>query len=512
MKLRNLKLPLIVSSLLAGVYLYAHTYTINTGWNLIGAVNNTESSSFTNIPFLWVYKDGTWSVTSPDSSMNSAITNSGYNSEKLNLNAGDGFWVYSPTTQIITIDTVDDTNDINDTNSTIVPSNVNYNIEQAISDRAQETTIAYSALAFFTGNGCADSFIPPGKVADFFGFQYLRDNTPDGLGHSTDFLTNTANNVLSILNDEQKQLMIEYASSQADLVNEYAHSRYPLLGAFRTLLEGTLSSGKTALSKEAVIDYSEKLYLIDANISIQRAKLFGNIIRSLDNSQKSALDTMVQGGFTSWEALEDQVDKTTMSHDKHVLVMTYASEIFGWYAGSIEADTYFCPERHGTYFGSFYMKDAPALAAQQSGENYVIDETITGNKGEELLNYLEPAQSQKISDIVDLQKNNLTSIVNVRESISTELRKFMIQESIDEELILSLVKNYGAYDGENVYNYANNFSEVMKTLTDTQKSDLMELRDLDEYTCSQNNVFVYSEGVEKSSIDSSYFDTDFLFE
>ena len=27
-----------------------------------------------------------------------------------------------------------------------------------------------------------------------------------------------------------------------------------------------------------------------------------------------------------------------------VSVMTYASEMFSWYAGSVDADTYFCPE------------------------------------------------------------------------------------------------------------------------------------------------------------------------
>jgi hypothetical protein len=31
--------------------------------------------------------------------------------------------------------------------------------------------------------------------------------------------------------------------------------------------------------------------------------------------------------------------------------MAYASDLFSWYAGSIDADVYYCPERHGTYFG-----------------------------------------------------------------------------------------------------------------------------------------------------------------
>ncbi len=197
------------------------------------------------------------------------------------------------------------------------------------------------------------------------------------------------------------------------------------------------------------------------------------------------------------------MDKKSLSHDEHVLVMTYASEMFSWYAGSIEADTYFCPERHGTYFGSFYMKDAPAMGQ----EGYVIDETITGNKGEALLTLLTPSQSSLITDLVDIQRDNLNSIVDVREAISIELRKYMTQDSIDEGLVMSLARQYGAYDGENVYYYAMNFAEVMETLTEEQMEDLMALRDLEDYPCEEDEIYVYSEIIDRPEIEN----TDLLF-
>jgi hypothetical protein len=52
-----------------------------------------------------------------------------------------------------------------------------------------------------TGNLGAQSFFPPGKVADYWGFQYLRDNDADNMGHNTDFLTRVSCNMLYILND-----------------------------------------------------------------------------------------------------------------------------------------------------------------------------------------------------------------------------------------------------------------------------------------------------------------------
>ncbi len=379
-----------------------------------------------------------------------------------------------------------------------------YSIEQALSDKAQETTIAFDALAFLTGNMCSDSFLPPGKVADFFGFQYLRDVTPNGMGHNTDFLTNSANNVLHILNDEQKAELIAVAKTQAVLINDYAYKRFPLIKAFRRQFKGDIPAGSSGLSKSAVIAYSEDIYELDAQISMQRAKLFGNIIRSLDENQLQQLDEMVKGGFASWQPMEDQVDKRALSHDEHVLVMTFASEMFGWYAGSVEADTYFAPERQGTYFGSFYMKDAPAMGKA----GYTIDETITENKGVTLLTLLTQPQQELITGLVDLQKDNLRGIVDVRRTISTELRKYLTQESIDEALVISLATQYGALDGENVYYYATHFATVGQTIDAEQMGKLMKLRDLDAYPCAENDIYVYSDKINSPEIENS----DFLFE
>ena len=66
---------------------------------------------------------------------------------------------------------------------------VSMNMEQTNSDQAQITTLAFSAFAMVTGNLGAQSFFPPGKIADYTGFQYLRDNDPDNYGHNTSFLT-----------------------------------------------------------------------------------------------------------------------------------------------------------------------------------------------------------------------------------------------------------------------------------------------------------------------------------
>ena len=95
-----------------------------------------------------------------------------------------------------------------------------YSIEQATSDRAQLNTIAFDGLAFLTGDFNCDTFLPPGKISDFFGFQNMRDVDGAAMGHNTDFLTRIANNTLRILNAEQKAQLVELGKSQAPQISE----------------------------------------------------------------------------------------------------------------------------------------------------------------------------------------------------------------------------------------------------------------------------------------------------
>jgi len=379
-----------------------------------------------------------------------------------------------------------------------------YSIEQATSDRAQLDTLSFDGLGFLTGNLCSDSFLPPGKLADFFGFQYLRDTTQAGKGHSTDFVTKCANNVLYILNAGQKAQMTVVALTQASEVNNYATMRYPLMQAFRRLSAGDIPAGTTGLNKTAVMAYSADLYELDANISLQRALLFSSIIRSLNTSQRAFLDNMVQEGFSAWPALPDQVDKKNLSHDEDVLVMTYASEMFGWYAGNVEADTYFCPERQADYFGGFYIKDAPGIGTP----GYTINETITGDKGEAFLATLDTTQKPVITSLVDSQRTDLTQIVATRRAIATELRKALSGSTIDKDTVLTLEREYGRLDGEITYYYTTAFSAVGKTLTTTQKTALMQIRDLANCSCDNGKIYLFSDQINQPNIQN----TDFLFE
>lgn len=382
------------------------------------------------------------------------------------------------------------------------PPNRTYDMTQTLSDGAQLHTIGFSAFAFLTGNLGADSFFPPGKVADWWGFQYLRDNDPSQLGHNTDFLTKAAYNMLYVLNDQQRAQLVALAQQQVGPINDYALRRFPLMKAFRRQLNKDIPTGAQGLSKEAVLAYSAGLYKLDGEMSLQRAEVMGAILHGLNAEQRAYLDRLKGTGMATWPMPDEPIDRRTMPHEVHVAVMTYAGDMFSWYVGSIEADVYFCPERQGTYFGGFYLKDAPAMG----NPNYTISDRLTGDVGANMVALLGPTQAQAITSLVPAQLPLLQQIVEVRRAIATQLRRYIAGEGADGAEVMKLSEQYGRLDGQIVYGDAMAFAQVGQGLTEQQRAQLAGMRQQMGVGVPQG-AFIYSTPVQMPNIP----DTDFLF-
>ncbi len=415
-----------------------------------------------------------------------------------------------------------------DANNPTDTTEAGISITQAIGDEAQMKTIAFSALAFLTSDFCSNTFFPPGKVSDFFGFQYLRDITPNGFGHNTEFAGRISDSVLSILTDAQVQALVDLANTQAWQVDAYGYKRFVMIEAFIRLLENDLPEGTTGLDKDALKEFTADLYEIDADISYSRANVLGGIVVGLTDAQKTALSDLLdefnnlfeqagEGGTIAneeWPAA-DPVDLSGLTvSDGRVLVSTYATQLFAWYLGSVEGDTYFCPERHGTYFGSFYMKDIPPLIAREA---VTIDTNLTADMGQAFLDALDETQASLITGLVDIQRTDLNNIVLQRQKTAEKLRLFMNGTPVSKDDVIALVRQYGAYEGAMMYHYATNFAAVGNSLSGTQAETLMALRtgyyenfpDYQEnpsvYDCS--GAWLYASKIDMPVIEN----TDFLF-
>lgn len=366
-----------------------------------------------------------------------------------------------------------------------------YSIEQAVSDRAQLHTIAFDGLAFLTGDFGYDTFLPPGKVSDYFGFQYMRDIDAKVGGHNTSFLTIIASNMLRVLNNTQRAQLQALAQSQEADIRRFAEMRLPLIKAFRQNLEGKPPLPGYVLSQKAVQAYSSELYALDGQLAYERAKVMAQVLLALSATQKEAIAQWKFGDSRTWPLVSEPLDKRSMSHEVNVAMMTYASEMFSWYAGSLQADTYFCPERHGMYFGGFGMKTAPAMGKQ----NYAISTSLTGDSGEAFLNALTPTQLRQVTELIELQRQDLAEIVRVRGQISSELRRFLQGQTPDKARVLALSRRYGELDGNLSYLYANAFAKVGQSLSGAQKQALAGLRQ--DNPADPKGPFLYSTPIQK---------------
>ncbi len=138
--------------------------------------------------------------------------------------------------------------------------------------------------------------------------------------------------------------------------------------------------------------------------------------------------------------------------------------------------------------------------------DYTIDEQLTALAGEDFLKVLTESQKDLVTGLVDTQKDDLYAIVERRRDISTELRRFMSESTIDSVAVMDLAEQYGNLDGAIVYHYATQFAAVHVSLSDTQRDELQNLVEAIGYL-PPDGAFLYSQPIVMPDI----VNTDFLF-
>ncbi len=364
-----------------------------------------------------------------------------------------------------------------------------YSIEQATSDNAQLHTISFAALSFMSSGICEMSFLPPGKHASYFGFQYLRDVVGGDAGHGQNFVSQVANNLLYILSPQQREILLNLAEQQRMKIDQFALQRFPLLLSFERYAKGQLPQGTTRLNRRKIVQHSGELYALDGELSYERAIAFGRVVNSLTQDQKNYLNEFKNKPFDTWPQRVEQLNKRHFKHPIHVAVMTYASELLSWYIGNLEKDVYFTPERTAAYFGAYWTKAAPMKAVRRG--NYQISTKLTGDSGAMFLRMLNRQQQAQITNLVQRQKSFLMEMIGIRKSIATIIRNITRADAAKLETIVSLSRKFGALDGEIAYLYADTYTNIKTSLSQSQLQNATQIRNISQYPCK--GAFIYAE-------------------
>ena len=369
-----------------------------------------------------------------------------------------------------------------------------FNVAVQTSAPAQLSNIAFNGFSFMLENDfCSNTFLPPLHCADFFGFQHLRDITPNGQGHNTMFLTYVAANVLNLLDNSTLSKIVSLALSQSADVQKYGSMRYKLVSAFVRNLNGQLPSGKKGLNQDAIKNFSKSLYNLEAPLALQRASLYSEVINSFNSTQIAFLKKLQSTSYIqTWPTFPRVCWVKGLNNLQCTLLNAFAGEIFSWYTGNLETDTYFGPERQFNYFGGLYVKDVMSVGVA----NFTIPENIGGTLSRGLLGILNDTQSKMIIDLVTNQNASLNSLVEARRNISKIFRNILsgTQSASDPNVvyqIFNLEQYYGTLDGSVSYLYGTAFAQVYKSLNQTQITKMKALLNISGYPCQQTPGFTY---------------------
>ena len=128
--------------------------------------------------------------------------------------------------------------------------------------------------------------------------------------------------------------------------------------------------------------------------------------------------------------------------------------------------------------------------------DYSISTALTGDAGHDFISALTETQAEFIYDAMRKQAPLLSEIVKIRESVSPELRKAMKNKKPDKDKVFTLIKRYGELDAEMSYYEAMAFSSIYKSLSESQKQKLIQIRN---QNILPKGVYIYSDNVEMTA-------------
>ena len=347
-------------------------------------------------------------------------------------------------------------------------------ITQTLSDDAQRNTIAFDGLAFLTGSLGADSFFPPGKVADFWGFQYLRDNDPSQMGHNPLFLTSAAFNLWNILDPDQRAQLKTLATAQVSLDRRI---RRPPLCPDEGLpppARRRRAHRQPRARLAAVKAYSANLYQLDGQMSYDRARVMGAIIRSFSVSQTTFLNTnMVGKGMLRWPAVTGPSDMQgldrTGQRGAHDLRRRYLQLVRRFRRGR----RLLLPRTPGYLLRLLLPQGHPShehrrhdrLQPHRQRRHHLPAHPLA-----------DPAVARHRPRRHPATRPRTPSSDSAAPS-ATQLRRFIAGESVSSSLVLSQSAAYGALDGEIIYHYATNLARARRIPSPTaRRTQLLALR------------------------------------
>ncbi len=173
-------------------------------------------------------------------------------------------------------------------------------VEQELEDldsglRNPVTTLAAKGFTWLTSTLDMNEEIDPGRIANYFGFNYFKDEEP-AVGPYTPPKQRDEIGLafLETLTELQRQILYDLLDEQRSRRDDYFNTRSDITAGLYALLD------QGSIDENALLDSTEQSGSFDGEIAVMQAVAFGEILHSLSMAQLAHLEG-IRDGSILWE-------------------------------------------------------------------------------------------------------------------------------------------------------------------------------------------------------------------
>lgn len=323
-----------------------------------------------------------------------------------------------------------------------------------INERQLQEAVASRTLTWLTGSSSNNDYISVGRMANYFGFVGLRVASGQSLTRS-----DVANDTLAVLNEKQRDALIDLLQIQKAPFEETQASRYEMNRA----LEGLLVGEK--ITRDSFLELGGAYGRSEAMLGYVVAQGLGDVAQTLTTDQKTAL-AQIRAAHISGQGqlIERSKLKLKLTREEKQELVNIAARLLSWTTGTREYNDFEVVGKPSQHFGFVSLR-------QES--NHGVKRGVVAD---EVLQILDAQQETMLDAAAAHNVKEFNEFMSARGRLMRTFEVALSGEMIDAELVRRYGGAVGVLEASMTWAQAMAMLDIRSSMTDVQTVDLLRLR------------------------------------
>ena len=314
--------------------------------------------------------------------------------------------------------------------------------------------IASRTLTWLTGSSSNNDYVSVGRLANFFGFVALRVSSNHSLSRSA-----VAKETLHVLNKRQQNALVSLVEEQKAAFQNVQTARFQMNRALEGLLVGE------EISREEFLALGERYGAAEAELGRVIGQGLGEVGTSLTANQKTRLSG-IREQYVSGSASKTKIKgiKTNLSKADKKELINLAARFLSWTTGNESFNDFEVVGKPSQHFG---------FVSLRLESNHGVKRGAVAN---EVLDLLSPDQKKSIDTATRYNIEAFDEFMTLRKTLMRTLEVALKGQIISKEDVLEIGSRMGRKEADMTWSQAMTMLEVRNSMTDAQRTALLDLR------------------------------------